>query len=128
MIHGCSTPATTSTSRPIKRSIETLQKNGLALGHHHRRRRTHNPQELRGHRAVHPATAGSRSGSSRTVPGWTRLPAVAEVLEEGDWLRISLDAGKESTFFKSHRPRGRISSREHPVQGAREIKKHSTPR
>ncbi len=37
-----------------------------------------------------------------------KISRIADVLEEGDWVRLSLDAGSEETFFKSHRPRGNV--------------------
>jgi len=38
----------------------------------------------------------------------TKVARVADLLEEGDWVRLSLDAGHEDTFAKSHRPRGDV--------------------
>jgi len=38
----------------------------------------------------------------------TKVAHVAELLEEGDWVRLSLDAGHEDTFAESHRPRGDV--------------------
>jgi wyosine [tRNA(Phe)-imidazoG37] synthetase (radical SAM superfamily) len=37
-----------------------------------------------------------------------KVSRVAGLLEEGDWVRLSLDAGHEDTFAKSHRPRGHV--------------------
>ena len=37
-----------------------------------------------------------------------KVARVADLLEEGDWVRLSLDAGHEDTFAKSHRPRGDV--------------------
>jgi hypothetical protein len=34
---------------------------------------------------------------------------IASILEKKDWVRLSLDAGSESTFQQSHRPNARIS-------------------
>ena len=51
-----------------------------------------------------------------------KVASVADVFREGDWLRLSLDAARESTFFKSHRPRGRVTL-EKILREAREIKK-----
>jgi wyosine [tRNA(Phe)-imidazoG37] synthetase (radical SAM superfamily) len=38
-----------------------------------------------------------------------RILEVAECLERGDWLRLSLDAGTDATFQAMHKPRKRIS-------------------
>ncbi|HQP29736.1 MAG TPA: radical SAM protein [Deltaproteobacteria bacterium] len=37
-----------------------------------------------------------------------KVARVADLLEEGDWVRLSVDAGHEDTFAKSHRPRGNV--------------------
>lgn len=37
-----------------------------------------------------------------------KVMRVADLLEEGDWVRLSLDAGHEDTFLQSHRPRGQV--------------------
>lgn len=37
-----------------------------------------------------------------------KVARVADLLEEGDWVRLSLDAGHEETFAQSHRPRGNV--------------------
>jgi len=37
-----------------------------------------------------------------------KVARVADLLDEGDWVRLSLDAGHEDTFAKSHRPRGDV--------------------
>lgn len=37
-----------------------------------------------------------------------KVGRVADLLEEGDWVRLSLDAGREDTFIRSHRPRGPV--------------------
>ncbi|MCE5275253.1 MAG: radical SAM protein [Deltaproteobacteria bacterium] len=104
----------------IKRSIETLQKNGLRsviiIGG--------------GEPTIHKnfedivrfiRDRGIQVGIVTNGSRLDKVAKVADVLEDGDWLRISLDAGKESTFFKAHRPRGRTSL-EGILQGAREIK------
>ena len=38
-----------------------------------------------------------------------RVAQVAEVLEDKDWVRISIDAGREETFQALHRPRTRVT-------------------
>ncbi|HWR67424.1 MAG TPA: radical SAM protein [Desulfomonilia bacterium] len=105
----------------IKKSIDTLQKNGLRSviliggGEPTIHKNFENIVRFSKDRGLQlgVATNGSRLD---------RVSAVAEVLQEGDWLRISLDAGRESTFFKSHRPRGRLSL-ESILGGVRDIKK-----
>jgi hypothetical protein len=46
------------------------------------------------------ATNGSRLG---------RVASVAGLLTAGDWLRLSLDAAREDTFEKSHRPPAKVT-------------------
>jgi MoaA/NifB/PqqE/SkfB family radical SAM enzyme len=105
----------------IKRSIETLQKNGLRsvilIG-------GGEPTIHKNFEEIVKFIRG-RGIQIGIVTNGSRLDTVArvaDVLEEGDWLRISIDAGKESTFFKTHRPRGRVSL-ETILQGARDIKR-----
>jgi wyosine [tRNA(Phe)-imidazoG37] synthetase (radical SAM superfamily) len=38
-----------------------------------------------------------------------RVEKVADVLEEKDWLRISIDAARQETFSKSHRPKSGVT-------------------
>lgn len=105
----------------IKKSIDTLQKNGLRsvilIGG--------------GEPTIHKnfedimRFVKDRSLQLGIATNGSRLDKVAkasEVLQEGDWLRISLDAGRESTFFKSHRPRGRLSL-ESVLKNVKEIKR-----
>jgi wyosine [tRNA(Phe)-imidazoG37] synthetase (radical SAM superfamily) len=104
----------------IKKSIETLQKNGLRsvilIGG--------------GEPTIHKnfdeivrfiCGRGLQVGIVTNGSRLDKVVSVVDELKEGDWLRISIDAGKESTFFKSHRPRGRTSL-ESILQGAREVK------
>jgi len=50
-----------------------------------------------------------------------RVAAVADRLEPRDWLRLSVDAGSQETFIKSHRPR--VSTDLHTIlRNARDIK------
>jgi len=54
----------------------------------------------------------------------SRLDKVANIageLEKGDWLRLSLDAGTEDTFYKSHRPKRKVTL-EKILHDARDIK------
>jgi organic radical activating enzyme len=41
-----------------------------------------------------------------------RVENVADLLEEKDWLRISIDAARQETFFKSHRPKSGVTLRD----------------
>ena len=54
----------------------------------------------------------------------TQVAQVADLLEKEDWLRISLDAGSEETFLKSHRPKIAVTL-EQILVNAREIKKQN---
>lgn len=105
----------------IKRSIETLQKNGLRsvilIGG--------------GEPTIHKnfeeivrfvSERGIQVGIATNGSRLERVAAVSDMLKEGDWLRISIDAGKESTFFKSHRPRGRTTL-ESILKNVQEIKR-----
>ncbi|MEN6475404.1 MAG: radical SAM protein [Syntrophaceae bacterium] len=56
----------------------------------------------------------------------SKVAHVADLLEEGDWVRLSLDAGHEDTFAKSHRPRGNVRLAG-ILQSASELK-HANPR
>ncbi|UCH22311.1 MAG: radical SAM protein [Deltaproteobacteria bacterium] len=50
-----------------------------------------------------------------------RVEAVADVFKEKDWLRISIDAARQDTFFKSHKPKSGVTL--HDILGrARKIK------
>ena len=49
------------------------------------------------------------------------IAAAAACLEQGDWVRLSLDAGTDRTFQALHRPRRRISL-EHICRSAAQIK------
>ncbi|HON38510.1 MAG TPA: radical SAM protein [Deltaproteobacteria bacterium] len=51
-----------------------------------------------------------------------RVEKVADLLKEGDWLRLSLDAAREDTFQKSHRPTGKLTL-ERILEDAQRIKK-----
>ncbi len=104
----------------VKRSLETLQKNGLRsviiIGG--------------GEPTIHKnfeeivrfvSERGLQLGIATNGSRLEKVSGVAELLKDGDWLRISIDAGKESTFFKSHRPRGRLSL-ESILSRARQVK------
>ncbi|HNQ86382.1 MAG TPA: radical SAM protein [Deltaproteobacteria bacterium] len=104
----------------IKKSLDTLQRNGLRsvilIGG--------------GEPTIHKnfedivrfsKDRGLQVGIATNGSRLDKVSSVADVLMEGDWLRISLDAGRESTFFKAHRPRGRLSL-ESILEGARGIK------
>lgn len=52
-----------------------------------------------------------------------RIEAVADRFSAGDWVRISLDAGRDETFQRMHRPRGRDLSLEAICSGAARIKR-----
>jgi wyosine [tRNA(Phe)-imidazoG37] synthetase (radical SAM superfamily) len=41
--------------------------------------------------------------------GMDKIAAVADVLEEGDWIRLSLDSGSDPTFQAMHKPKKPIS-------------------
>jgi len=104
----------------VKRSIETLQKNGMRsviiIGGGeptiHK-----NFEEIVRFISERGLQVGIVTNGSRL----DRIASVADMLKDGDWLRISIDAGKESTFFKSHRPRGRLSL-ESILTNARHVK------
>ncbi|HVN70828.1 MAG TPA: radical SAM protein [Desulfomonilia bacterium] len=105
----------------IKRSIETLQKNGL-----------HSVIIIGGgeptlHKNFEEIVSfiterGIQIGIATNGSKLDKVASIADRLKDGDWLRLSIDAGKESTFFKSHRPRGRMSL-ESILENARQIKK-----
>lgn len=105
----------------VKKSIDTLQRNGLRsvilIGGGeptiHK-----NFEEI----VMFSKDRGLQVGIATNGSRLDKVSAVAETLREGDWLRISIDAGRESTFFKSHRPRGRLSL-ESILEGVRSIKK-----
>ncbi|MBN2297049.1 MAG: radical SAM protein [Deltaproteobacteria bacterium] len=50
-----------------------------------------------------------------------RVEEVADLLQEGDWLRLSIDAAREETFFKSHLP-GKNVTLKKILSDARQIK------
>jgi wyosine [tRNA(Phe)-imidazoG37] synthetase (radical SAM superfamily) len=50
-----------------------------------------------------------------------KVARVAELLGEKDWVRISIDAAKEDTFKKLHRPKNHVTLN-HILHKAREIK------
>jgi pyruvate-formate lyase-activating enzyme len=39
----------------------------------------------------------------------SRVSSVANILTDGDWLRLSLDAAREDTFEKSHKPPSKVT-------------------
>lgn len=92
----------------VRRSIDTLQKQGLKSviviggGEPTIHKNFGDIVRFMKDRALQVgiATNGSRLD---------RVEEVADCLGEGDWVRVSLDAARESTFFKAHRPRGRTS-------------------
>jgi len=53
------------------------------------------------------------------------IKKTAEILEENDWLRISLDAANEETFTRSHNPKNKITLKT-ILSNAREFKKINT--
>ena len=82
----------------VKRSIETLQKNGMRsviiIGG--------------GEPTIHKnfeeivrfiSERGLQIGIATNGSRLDKVASIAEMLKDGDWLRISIDAGKESTFF-----------------------------
>jgi sulfatase maturation enzyme AslB (radical SAM superfamily) len=105
----------------IKRSIETLQKNGLRsvilIGGGEPTIHKNFEEIVRFIRG-----RGIQIGIVTNGSRLDKVAKVADVFEDGDWLRISIDAGKESTFFKTHRPRGKLPL-ETILRGAHEIKK-----
>jgi MoaA/NifB/PqqE/SkfB family radical SAM enzyme len=54
----------------------------------------------------------------------SQVADIADLLEEEDWLRISLDAGSEETFVKSHKPKTAVTLQEILVN-AQKIKKQN---
>ena len=92
----------------VKRSIETLQKSGMRsviiIG-------GGEPTIHKNFEAIvrFISERGLQIGIATNGSRLEKVASIAEMLKDGDWLRISIDAGKESTFFKSHRPRGRVS-------------------
>ncbi|HPI92904.1 MAG TPA: radical SAM protein [Deltaproteobacteria bacterium] len=105
----------------IKKSIDTLQRNGLRsvilIGGGEPTIHKNFEEIVRFSK-----DRGLQLGIATNGSRLDKVAAVAESLTEGDWLRISLDSGRESTFFKSHRPRGRLSL-ESILGGVRDIKK-----
>ena len=94
----------------IKQSIDTLQKKGLLsvilIG----------GGEPTVHRDFEEIVRfirnrGLQVGIATNGSRLERVEAVADLLQEGDWLRLSLDAAREDTFHKSHRPAGGITLR-----------------
>ncbi len=57
--------------------------------------------------------------------GMKKIAAVADCLDETDWIRLSLDSATDDTFQKMHKPKCRISLDE-ICEGVREIKKTPT--
>jgi organic radical activating enzyme len=55
--------------------------------------------------------------------GNDRIQRVAHWLTTGDWIRLSLDAGRESTFHEMHLPRHKNTRLRHICQSAMSIKK-----
>jgi len=105
----------------IKKSIDTLQRNGLRsvtiTGGGEPSMHKNFEEILR--------FVKGRSLQAGIVTNGSNLDKVAGasgVLQETDWLRVSLDAGMESTYFKSHRPRGRVRL-ESILAAVREIKR-----
>jgi len=41
-----------------------------------------------------------------------RVEKIADLLAEKDWLRISIDAARQETFFNSHKPKGGVTLRD----------------
>ncbi|MGC9324358.1 MAG: radical SAM protein [Desulfomonilia bacterium] len=105
----------------IKRSIETLQDNGLLsvilIGGGEPTLHKNFEEIVR-----FISQLGLQIGIATNGSRLEKVASVADVLREGDWLRLSLDAASESTFFKSHRPRGRVTL-EKILNDAMEIKK-----
>ena len=90
----------------VRKSIDTLEKNGLKSviiiggGEPTIHKNFQEIVRFIKHRGLQVGIATNGS----------RLEKVAEVARElsgKDWVRLSLDAARESTFFKAHRPRGR---------------------
>jgi MoaA/NifB/PqqE/SkfB family radical SAM enzyme len=54
----------------------------------------------------------------------TQIAQIVDLLEKEDWLRISLDAGSEETFVKSHKPKTAVTLQE-ILSNAKEIKKRN---
>lgn len=105
----------------IRKSVDTLQKKGLLsvilIG----------GGEPTVHRDFEEIvrflrTRGIQVGIVTNGSRLERVEEVADLLKEGDWLRLSLDAAREDTFFKSHRPAGKISLKK-ILEDARRIKK-----
>lgn len=92
----------------VKRSIDTLQKNGLQsviiVGGGEPTLHK-NFEEIARFISERGLQIGIVTNGSRLE----KVREAADRFQDGDWLRISIDAGKESTFFKSHRPRGRVT-------------------
>jgi MoaA/NifB/PqqE/SkfB family radical SAM enzyme len=107
----------------VRRSIDTLQKNGLKsviiIGGGeptiHK-----NFQEI----VVFIKERGLQIGIATNGSRLEKVGQVAGVLGDGDWVRLSIDSGVESTFFKSHRPRGRTRL-EDVLEGAGRIKRQN---
>lgn len=105
----------------IKKSVDTLQDKGLLsvilIGG--------------GEPTVHPdfeeivrytRGAGLQVGIVTNGSRLERVAKVADLLQEGDWLRLSLDAASEETFRKSHVP-GKNVTLKKILEDAQEIKK-----
>jgi sulfatase maturation enzyme AslB (radical SAM superfamily) len=105
----------------VKRSIDTLQKNGLRsviINGGGEPTLHKNFEEIVSFISERGVQIGIATNGSRLE----KVAKVADMLQEGDWLRISIDAGKESSFFKSHRPRGRVTL-EGILDNAQQIKR-----
>ena len=50
-----------------------------------------------------------------------RVSAVADLLQKGDWLRLSIDAAREDTFYRSHLPGKKVTLKK-ILSDARQIK------
>ncbi len=105
----------------VKKSIDTLQRNGLRsvtiTGGGEPSMHKNFEEILRFVKGRSLQTGIVTNGSNLD-----KVVGASEVLQDTDWLRVSLDAGVESTYFKSHRPRGRVRL-ESILAGVREIKR-----
>ncbi len=90
-------------TKTIKKSIDTLEKNGLLsiilIG----------GGEPTMHKdfeeiATYIKQKGLQLGVATNGSNLKRLIRVAEIFEKGDWVRLSLDSANEETFAASHRP------------------------
>jgi len=58
--------------------------------------------------------------------GMNKIAKIADALEEGDWIRLSLDSGSDPTFQAMHKPKGKGITLDEICEGVREVK--SVPR